>query len=206
VAAERAQLESEYPGRFLLGIGIGHPEATSDYKRPLSAMRAFLDGLDHAQRPVGADARCLAALGPKMLDLSGELSLGTHPYFVSVDHTRYARERLGPGKLVAPEVACVLDTDPQSARATARTYAKLYLGMSNYTNNLLRFDFTEQDIADGGSDRMIDAVIPHGSAEDIAAAARAHLEAGADHVCLQTIGVRGVPTEQWTGLASALGL
>jgi probable F420-dependent oxidoreductase len=206
VAAETAQLQENYPDRFLLGIGIGHPEATSDYKRPLTAMRAFLDGLDSAQHPVPVDARCLAALGPKMLDVSRERSLGTHPYFISVDHTRFARERVGPGKLVAPEMGCVLDTDVERARATAREFAKRYLGLSNYTNNLLRFGFTEADLADGGSDRLIDAVIPHGSAEEIAAAARDHVDAGADHVCLQTVGVSGVPVEQWTALAGALGL
>ena len=206
VAAEAAQLQDNFPDRFLLGVGIGHPEATSDYKRPLSAMRTFLDGLDNAQRPVPPDARCLAALGPKMLDLSRERSLGTHPYFVSVDHTRFARERVGPDKLVAPELACVLDTDVERARATAREYAKVYLGLRNYTNNLLRFGFTESDLADGGSDRLIDAVIPHGSAEEVAAVAREHVDAGADHVCLQTVGVGGVPVEQWTALASALSL
>jgi probable F420-dependent oxidoreductase len=205
-AAETAQLQASYPDRFLLGIGVGHPEATSDYKHPLKATREYLDGLDSAQRPVSPDTRCLAALGPKNLDISRERSLGTHPYFTPVEHTRFARERLGSGKLVAPELACVLDTDVERARATARQYAKLYLGLSNYTNNLLRFDFTEADIADGGSDRLIDAIIPHGSAEDIAAAAREHIEAGADHVCLQTVGVQGVPVEQWTELASALGL
>jgi probable F420-dependent oxidoreductase len=205
-AAETAQLQADYPDRFLLGIGVGHPEATSDYKHPLKATREYLDGLDSAQRPVPPDTRCLAALGPKNLDLSRDRSLGTHPYFTPVEHTRFARERVGSGKLVAPELACVLDTDTERARATARQYAKLYLGLSNYTNNLLRFDFTEADIADGGSDRLIDAVVPHGSAEEIAAAAREHIDAGADHVCLQTVGVQGVPVEQWTELASALGL
>jgi probable F420-dependent oxidoreductase len=205
-AAETAQLQADYPDRFLLGIGVGHPEATSDYKHPLKATREYLDGLDSAQRPVPPDTRCLAALGPKNLDLSRDRSLGTHPYFTPVAHTRFARERVGSGKLVAPELACVLDTDVERARATAREYAKLYLGLSNYTNNLLRFDFTEGDIADGGSDRLIDAIIPHGSAEEIAAAAREHIDAGADHVCLQTVGVPGVPVEQWTELASALGL
>jgi probable F420-dependent oxidoreductase len=205
-AAETAQLQADYPDRFLLGIGVGHPEATSDYKHPLKATREYLDGLDSAQRPVPPDTRCLAALGPKNLDLSRDRSLGTHPYFTPVEHTRFARERVGPGKLVAPELACVLDTDTERARATARQYAKLYLGLSNYTNNLLRFDFTEADIADGGSDRLIDAVVPHGSAEEIAAAAREHIDAGADHVCLQTVGVQGVPVEQWTELASALSL
>ena len=206
VAAERAQLQADYPDRFILGIGIGHPEATSDYQRPLTAMRNFLEGLDTAQRPVPPEGRVLAALGPKMLDLARDRAAGTHTYFVGSEHTRFARERLGPDKLVAPEMACVVDTDAERARATGREYAELYLGLSNYTNNLLRFGFTESDIADGGSDRLIDAISPHGSAEEIAAAAREHLDAGADHVCLQTVGVHGVPVEQWTALAGALGL
>jgi probable F420-dependent oxidoreductase len=206
VAAERAQLQSDYTDRFMLGIGIGHPEATSDYTRPLKAMREFLDGLDSTQRPVPPAGRMLAALGPKMLDLARERSGGTHTYFVGVQHTRSARQRVGPDRLVAPELACVLDTDVERARATARQYAKLYLGLGNYTSNLLRHGFEESDIADGGSDRLIDAVIPHGSAQDIAGAAREHLDAGADHVCLQTIGVSGVPVDDWTALAAALGL
>jgi probable F420-dependent oxidoreductase len=206
VATEQAQLAAEHPGRFMLGVGIGHPEATSDYARPLKSMRDFLDGLDAARPELPAEDRCLAALGPKMLDLSRERSAGTHPYFTPPDHTRFARERLGAGPLVAPELACVLDTDPASARGTARRYAALYLGLRNYTNNLLRFGFTEQDIADGGSDRLIDTIIPHGSAEQIAAAAHEHLDAGADHVCLQTVGVSGVPEREWTALATALGL
>jgi probable F420-dependent oxidoreductase len=204
LAAEHAELTSEYPGRLLLGIGIGHPEATSEYKKPLTTMRKFFDGLDAAPAPVPHDELCAAALGPKMLDLSAERSLGTHPYFTSVEHTRFARERVGQGKLVAPELACVVDTDTERARATAREYAKLYLGLSNYTNNLLNFGFTEQDIADGGSDRLIDAVVPHGSAAEIAAAVRAHFDAGADHVCLQTLGVQGVPTKEWSALAGEL--
>jgi probable F420-dependent oxidoreductase len=121
-----------------------------------------------------------------------------------VEHTRAARERLGPGKLVAPELACVVDTDPERARAIARDYAKLYLGLRNYTQNLLGVGFTEADIADGGSDRLIDAVIPHGSAEQIAEVARAHLDAGADHVCLQPLGEEGIPRASWTAVAKAL--
>jgi probable F420-dependent oxidoreductase len=206
VASEQAQLVADHPGRFMLGVGVGHPEATSDYTRPLKSMREYLDALDTARPELAAEDRCLAALGPKMLDLAGERSAGTHPYFTPPDHTRFARERLGAGPLVAPELACVLDTDPASARATARGYAALYLGLQNYTNNLLRFGFTEQDLADGGSDRLIDTIIPHGSAEQIAAAAHEHLEAGADHVCLQTVGVSGVPEQEWTALATALGL
>ena len=206
LAAEHAQLTRDFPGRLLLGIGVGHPEATSTYAKPLTKMRAFLDGLDGAATPVPRDELCVAALGPKMLDLSGERSLGTVPYFTPVEHTRFARERLGAGALVAPELACVVDTDASRARATARSYAALYLGLSNYTNNLLRFGFTEADIADGGSDRLIDAIVPQGSAEQIADVARAHLDAGADHVCLQPVGVSGVPHEEWTALATALNL
>jgi probable F420-dependent oxidoreductase len=180
-AAEFNALDSD---RTLLGIGIGHPEATSDYSKPLSTMKTFLDGLD----TVPKERMCIAALGPKMLDLAAERTLGTHPYFVHAEHTRFARERVGDGVLVAPEVAVVVDADVDSGRAKAREYAALYLGLSNYTGNLLRFEFTEADIADGGSDRLIDAVIPHGTPEQIAEAVQAHLDAGADHVCIQPIG------------------
>jgi probable F420-dependent oxidoreductase len=188
----------------MLGIGIGHPEATSDYRRPLTTMRTFLDGLDASPTPPPVDERCLAALGPKMLDLAGERTAGTHPYFVPVEHTRVARERLGPAKLVAPEVACVVEADPVRAKAVAREYAKLYLGLRNYTQNLLDVGFTEVDVADGGSDRLLDAVIPQGSAEEIAEVVRAHLDAGADHVCVQPLGEPGIPRGSWTALAKAL--
>ena len=141
-----------------------------------------------------------------MLELSRERSLGAHTYFVPVDHTRAARERLGESALLAPELACVLDDDVESARAKARAYAAMYLGLRNYTNNLLSDGFTEQDIADGGSDRLIDAIIPHGRAKEIAAAAREHVASGANHVCLQPVGVTGVPQSEWTLLASELGL
>jgi probable F420-dependent oxidoreductase len=203
-AAADAALRGDFPGRFMLGIGIGHPEATSDYRRPLKTMREFIDGLDASPSPPPVDERCLAALGPKMLDLAGERTAGTHPYFTTVDHTRFARERLGRGKLVAPEVACVVDSDPGRAKAVARDYAKLYLGLTNYTNNLLEFDFTEDDVVDGGSDRLIDAVIPQGSAEQIAEVVRAHLDAGADHVCVQPLGEEGIPRRSWTALADVL--
>ena len=203
-AAQDAELRAEFPGRFVLGIGIGHPEATSDYRRPLTAMRAFLDGLDAAPDPPAAAERCLAALRPRMLELARERSAGAHTYFVPVEHTKIARERLGPGKLLAPELACVVETDPVRARQVARGYAKLYLGLSNYTRNLLELGFTEDDIDRGGSDRLIDAVIPHGSAEEIAEVVRAHLDAGADHVCLQPLGEEGIPRESWTALARVL--
>jgi probable F420-dependent oxidoreductase len=206
VARDFAELDSAFPDRILLGIGIGHPEAQSEYTKPLSAMRAFLDGLDAADAPIARERRCLGALGPKMLELSAARALGAHPYFVPVAHTRAARERLGESALLAPELACVVDENAESARATARAYAKLYLGLGNYTRNVLRHGFSEEDVADGGSDRLIDSVVPHGSADDIATAARQHRDAGADHVCLQTVGVSGVPRSEWTALAGALGL
>jgi probable F420-dependent oxidoreductase len=203
-AAADSSTREDFGGRFMLGVGIGHREATTEYRKPLETMRGFVDGLDAAPAPPPVDGRCLAALGPKMLDLAGERTAGTHTYFVPVEHTRYARERLGPGKLVAPELACVLEADPVRAKAVARDYAKLYLGLRNYTQGLLRFGFTEADLADGGSDRLIDAVIPHGSADQIAEVVRAHFEAGADHVCLQPLGEGGIPRESWTALAKAL--
>jgi len=209
LAAEYAELAGEFPDRLLVGIGVGHPEATSDYSRPLSAMRAFLDGLDGADSPLPREKRALAALRPRMLELAKERAIGAHPYFVPVEHTRAARERLGPSALLAPELACVVDgsqaqVSADHARATARTFAATYLGLRNYTSNLLDFGFTGQDIADGGSDRLIDALVPQGSAETIVASARTHLDAGANHVCLQTVGVEGIPREEWTALASVL--
>jgi probable F420-dependent oxidoreductase len=203
-AAAGAAVRADFPERFMLGIGIGHPETTSDYRRPLTTMRAFLEGLDASPAPPPVEERCLAALRPKMLELARERTAGAHSYFVPVEHTHAARERLGPGKLLAPELACVVDTDSARARAVARDYAKLYLGLRNYTQNLLDLGFTEDDIAHGGSDRLIDALIPHGSAEQIAEVVQAHFDAGADHVCLQPLGEQGIPRESWTALAKVL--
>ncbi|MFN8216822.1 MAG: TIGR03620 family F420-dependent LLM class oxidoreductase [Solirubrobacterales bacterium] len=204
LAAEYAELASAFGERLLVGVGVGHPEATSDYRRPLRAMREFLDGIDSAPHPIPPERRALAALGPKMLDLAGERSAGTIPYFVPVEHTSAARERLGPEALVATEIACVVDPDPARARATARQYARLYLGLTNYTANLRRFGFGDADIEGEGSDRLIDSVVPHGSAAEVAAVARAHLEAGADHVALQPVGGEGIPAEAWRALAAEL--
>jgi probable F420-dependent oxidoreductase len=167
-------------------------------------MGAFFDGLDAAPEPVAPDERVAAALGPRMLALAAARSLGTHTYFVTPEHTRFAREQVGPDALVAPELAVVVEPDEAAARAAAREYAALYLGRRNYTSNLLRFGFTERDVADGGSDRLIDAVIPHGSAERVAEAVRAHLEAGADHVALQPLGHGPGPIADYQALAKAL--
>ena len=206
VAAAHADLTAEFPGRFLLGIGVGHPEATKEYETPLAKMRSFFDGLDAAERPVPREERIAAALGPRMLRLAAERSLGTHPYFTTVEHTRFARERVGPDAIVAPELAVVVETDVEAARRIARSYATGYLAMRNYARNLLRFDWTERDLADGGSDGLIDAVIPHGSAEEISAAVQAHFAAGADHVCLQPLGHGPDPIDDYRALARALRL
>lgn len=203
-AAADAELRARFPGRFMLGIGIGHPETASGYRRPLTAMREFLDGLDASPSPPPADERCLAALGPKMLDLAGERSAGSHLYFASVAHTREARERLGPGKLVAPELACVVDTNADRAAAVARAYATSYLRLENYRRGLLDYGFTVDDFSGGGSDRLIDAIVPQGSAEQIAEVVQAHLDAGADHVCLQPLGEEGIPRASWKALADVL--
>jgi probable F420-dependent oxidoreductase len=204
VAAQRAEVQRAFPDRFLLAIGVGHPEATAEYTSPLAAMSAFFDGLDAAPEPVPRDARAAAALGPKMLALAAERSLGTHTYFITPEHTRFARETVGPDALVAPELAVVVEPDAGAARAAARAYADMYLQRRNYTTNLLRFGFTESDIADGGCDRLIDAVIPHGSAEQIAETVHAHLEAGADHVALQPLPHGAEPLADYEALAAAL--
>jgi probable F420-dependent oxidoreductase len=204
VAAEHARLNDEFGGRFLLGIGIGHPEATSEYRRPVATMRSFFDGLDAAERPVPRDQRVAAALGPKMLDLAAERSLGAHPYLTPVEHTRFARERVGTSVLVAPELTVVLEPDAETGRELARDFAGPYLGRSNYATNLLRHGFTEDDLAGGGSDRLIDAIVPHGSPEQVAEAVQAHLDAGADHVCLQPVGHGAVPLDDYRALARVL--
>jgi probable F420-dependent oxidoreductase len=204
VAAQRAELARDFPGRFLLGIGVGHPEATAEYTSPLARMRGFFDGLDAAPEPVPRDERVAAALGPKMLELAAQRSLGAHTYFVTPEHTRFAREHVGPGVLLAPELAVVVETDVEAAREAARAYAAMYLGRRNYTANLRRFGFTDADIADRGSDRLIDAVIPHGSAERIAEVVRAHVEAGADHIALQPLHHGAPPVADYEALAGAL--
>jgi probable F420-dependent oxidoreductase len=206
LAQEFAQLDQAFPGRVLLGIGIGHAEATSEYQKPLTKTREFLDVIATAPTPVPRERMVVAALGPKMLDLSFERTLGTHPYFTPVEHTRVARERLGARALVAPELAVVVDEDRDRARAAARKYSELYLDRANYTRNLKRLGWADEELANGGSDRLIDAVVPQGSAVQLAVAVQAHLDAGADHVCVQPVGVSGVPTAEWTALAAALGL
>ena len=203
MVADWEQLEADFPGRALAGIGAGHPEHDGDYSKPFSAVREYLDRLDEAGQPP-VERRLLAALAPRMIDLATSRAAGSIPYFVPVSHTRLSRQQLGEGPLLAPEMACVLDEEPERARAKARGFAELYLGLTNYRKAVLRGGFEEADLEGGGSDRMIDAVVPQGSAEQVAAAARAHLEAGADHVALQPVGTEGLPRAEWTALAAAL--
>lgn len=187
IAAEYLELENDFPGRFYLGIGAGHPEAIADYTRPYSAVSAYLDVLD--THGVPQHRRLLAALGPRMLRLSKERSLGAHPYLTVPAHTRIARETLGPDVLLAPEHKVVLDTDPAAARAVGRPPVnEPYLQLRNYTNNLKRLGYTDADIADGGSDQLIDALVAHGDAAAVRSAVDEHLTAGADHVAIQILG------------------
>jgi probable F420-dependent oxidoreductase len=209
VAEAHASLGLLGQGRFLLGIGVSHPQLVDRddpgrYRRPLSAMRDYLAALEAQPAPVPRDERVLAALGPKMLDLAREQSAGAHPYFVPPEHTRVARERLGDGPLLAPEQAVVLDTDRARARETAREHVSRYLTLPNYTNNLLRLGFEEADLRDGGSDRLVDAVVVCGDEAAIGRRVQEHRDAGADHVCLQVLGGDALPREQWRALAAAL--
>jgi probable F420-dependent oxidoreductase len=211
VGRETARLEDRHPGRFELGLGVSHAPAVDKdepgrYRRPLTKMRSYLDGLDAASHPVPLQRRFLAALGPKMLELSRDRSAGAHPYFVPVEHTAYAREILGDGALLAPEQAVLLETDEGKAREAARGHMGRYLQLPNYTNNLLRHGFTEQDLQDGGSDRLVDAIVAWGDEEAIAARVRSHHDAGADHVCIQVVGVEPgtLPRDAWRRLADAL--
>ncbi len=200
-----AALEDRFPGRFLLGVGTSHGPAVAEYARPYSKMVAYLDALDTLATPVPSDRRVLAALGPRMLELAAARSAGAHPYFVPVEHTARARAILGPGPLLAPEVAVVLETDPARARELARRYASIYLDLPNYTQNLRTFGFDDDDIDGGGSDRLIDAVIPWGDTDAVTAAVRAHHDAGADHVCIQVVADREVfPLGEYRVLADAL--
>jgi probable F420-dependent oxidoreductase len=202
-----ADLEARFPGRFLLGIGASHGPVVANYSRPYSHMVAYLDALDAMEASVPAQRRALAALGNRMLELAAGRAVGAHPYFVPVEHTARARSILGSGPLLAPEVAVVLETDPARARALAREYASIYLGLPNYTQNLRTFGFGDGDIDDGGSDRLIDAVIPWGDVATIAERIGQHHEAGADHVCVQIVsdsGRTGFPLTEYRELAAVL--
>ena len=204
-----------FPGRFVLGLGVSHQPMVEGlrgqtYGPPLTAMREYLERMDTAMyvaaEPTEPPRRVLAALGPKMLALAAERADGAHPYNVPPEHTARAREILGPEKLLAPEQAVLLETDPVEARRIARGHLAIYLDLPNYMNNLRRFGVTDDDIADGGSDRLVDTLVAWGGVDAVRARVQAHLDAGADHVAVQVLKPdRGtVPIDDWRKLAPAL--
>ena len=186
-------LADAYPGRFVLGLGVSHAPSVAarghDYGRPIETMRAYLDAMDAAvyAAPVPAQAApvVLAALGPRMLELAAERTAGAHTYFVPVEHTAMARERMGPDAFLAVEQAAVIDTDPIRAREVARGFCQRYLTLPNYRNGLLRLGWTDDQLDNGGSDPLVDAIVVQGSLATTVVRVKAHLDAGADHVCVQ---------------------
>jgi probable F420-dependent oxidoreductase len=210
VAASYASLTAEHGERFLLGIGVSHAPLIDSkepglYRRPLAATRAYLDAIDATENPVPAANRVLAALGPKMLELSATRSRGAHPYLVTPDHTRYAREHLGDGPLLLPEQTVFLTNDRDEAVAVGTDWLRAYLALPNYANNLLRSGFTQEDL-DSVSDRLFDALIAWGDEDAVLRRVNEHFSAGADHVCVQVLAAdpREFPREQWRRLAAAL--
>jgi probable F420-dependent oxidoreductase len=207
-----ATLGAAYPDRFVLGVGISHApiveRSGQKYEKPLAHMTHYLDGMDAAvsgapatPRPV---PRVLAALRPRMLELARDRADGAHPYFVPALHSARAREALGPDKLLIPEQAVVLQTDAAEARRIARGHMTMYLQLPNYVNSLRHLGYGDDDLADGGSDRLVDAIVAWGDEEDIARRVREHLEGGADHVLLQPLGGFPEALGQLEDLAPAL--
>lgn len=188
-------LGEAHPGRFVLGMGVSHAPIVDtrghSYGKPLTAMREYLDGMDAAEyvppAPDPAVPVVLAALRPKMLELARDRTDGAHPYFVPVAHTERARAALGPDRLLAPELMVIVETDAERARTLARKTTAMYLGLPNYANNLREFGYSEDDLAGGGSDRLVDDIVAWGTPTDIAARVDAHLSAGADHVPIQPL-------------------
>lgn len=205
VAASFHRLEARHPGRFVLGIGIGHRERQGNqYQKPYAALVAYLDTLDAEGVP--AHRRVVSALGPRTLRLAAERSMGTHPYLTTPAHTRVARDIVGPTALVAPEQRLVPDADPATARETARAFLARYLTLANYRRTLESHGFTAAELDDGGTDAAIDALAPHGTPAKLAAAVQGHLDAGADHVCVQLLPAREDPLPGLEALSRELGL
>jgi probable F420-dependent oxidoreductase len=208
-AAAQKGLNEQSGGRFLLGLGVSHIPLVEGlrqhtYGKPVPTMRAYLQAMAQAPYravpPSAPPKTILAALGPKMLELSVQQADGAHPYNVSPEHTQKARALLGPGKLLCVEQAAILQTDRTQARASARKFLAVYLGLPNYVDNWRRLGFSDSDFAGGGSDRLIDAVIAWGDEKAIRARIEQHWRAGADHVCVQAIGPQGQPDEQLLGM------
>lgn len=206
VAASFRRLEDAHPGRFVLGVGIGHPESQGEvYRRPYSAMVEYLDVLDAEGVP--ADRRMISALGPRTLRLAAERSAGTHPYLTTPAHTRFAREIVGPDVLIAPEQRLVMpDLDADAAHVVGRKFLSGYLALTNYRRTLEQHGFSAADLDDGATDAAVDALAPHGSTVDLAAVLRGQLDAGANHVCLQLLPRSADPIPVLEKLAGELGL
>ena len=213
-AAGQKTLSEAYPDRFVLGLGVSHIPLVESlrghaYEKPVAKMSAYLDAMDKAPYNSVAPAsmyRVLAALGPKMLELSGKRTNGAHTYNVTPEHTATAREILGSGPWLCVEQAVVLEADAAKARQIARAFLGFYLTLPNYTNNFLRLGFTEDDSKNGGSDRLIDAIIAWGTLDAAKKRIDAHLAAGADHVCIQALPAdpKSMPLREWRELAGAL--
>lgn len=215
MAAAEKTLDEAYPGRFLLGLGVSHAPLVQamrghTYEKPLSFMRSYLDAMDAAPflavPPSLPPQRVIGALAPKMLALAAERTAGSHPYFVPPEHTARARKIMGARALLAPEQALVLETDADKARAIARAHMSIYLGLPNYLRNLHSLGFGDDDVRDGGSDRLVDTIVAWGDLDALRARVRAHHAAGADHVCVQVLPAdpRALPLPEWRELAPAL--
>lgn len=204
VAESFHRIDKEYPGRFLLGIGVGHPEAHTEYKKPYDALTDYLDELD--RHGVPKDRRVVAALGPQVVKLSARRSAGAHPYLTTPEHTAQARELAGPDAFLAPEHKVVLTTDAAKARDVGRQALEIYLNLANYLNNWKRLGFSDADVAKPGSDALVDSVVAYGSTEAIAARLTEHLTAGADHVPVQVLTGTDKLVPALAELAGPLGL
>lgn len=185
VAESFHRIEAAYPGRFLLGIGVGHAEMISEYRKPYNALVEYLDRLDDYGVP--ANRRVVAALGPRVLGLSARRSAGAHPYLTTPEHTARARELIGPSAFLAPEHKVVLTTASARARTVGRQALDMYFNLANYRNNWKRLGFTDDEVSRPGSDRLVDAVVAYGTPDAIAARLNEHLLAGADHVPIQVL-------------------
>ncbi len=204
VAESFHRIEAAHPGRFLLGIGVGHPEAHQEYRKPVDALTEYLDKLDEYGVPRAR--RVVAALGPKVLQLSASRAAGAHPYLTTPEHTARARDLIGPEAFLAPEHKVVLTTNADQAREVGRKALDIYLNLANYLNNWKRLGFSDQDVAKPGSDRLVDAVVAYGTTDQIAARLREHLDAGADHVPVQVLTGPDKLVPALAELAGPLGL
>ena len=221
MASASLTLSESFPNRFLLGVGVSHGPFVEvvrghAWEKPVEHLRTYLESLKRAPfwayKPEIEAPICVGALGPKALRLAAELTWGAHPYNVTADHTAMAREVMGKEAFLAPMVAVILESDPTKAREMARKDLAIYLDLPNYRNNLLRIGFTEDDLSQGGSDRLLDALRPWGDLQKISDNIQKHFDAGADHVCVQLVVDQtdydsfknGLPVDQWQRLAESL--